>query len=292
MSWQIIIVALILITSTATILEKLTLKKEHALQYLTLLSLLIFIFSLPLLFLGKINFAITPILWVWIILPALITSLAGLSFSKSLRHLDVSQVLPMINLSTVIAVIAAFIVFKERISLFQSFGIILLIIGAYALEAGTLNNLINPIKTLIRNLTLRYHQFIFLSIIFYSITFLLDKWILTQVPILTYFFIVIFYSAIFYLLLTFVFYKGLSDLKTGFAAGGKLILLIALLFLLQSLLFFKAITIVPLELLIPAFRLHTLISSLIGGGILKEKHLAYRALAATLMLLGAVIVLK
>jgi len=292
MPWQIIVIALILVTSTATILEKFTLKKEHALQYLTLLSLLIFIFALPLLFLGKINFAIEPILWVLIILPAVSTSLAALFFAKSLRHLDVSQVVPMMNLSTVITVIAAFIIFAERITLAQAFGIILLICGAYALEAGNFNNLLNPIKIFVKNFSAGSHQFLFFSIIFYSVAFLLDKWLLMQVPILTYFFIVIFYSAVFLLFLTFGFYGGLSDLKTGFAAGGRLILPIAVLFLFQALLWFKSITLVPLALLTPTFRLHTLVSSLVGGTILREKNLVWRIAVAILMLLGAFLILK
>jgi drug/metabolite transporter (DMT)-like permease len=292
MPWQIIVIALILVTSTATILEKFTLKKEHALQYLTLLSLLIFLFSLPLLFLGKINFAIEPIFWGLIIFPAIITSLAALFFAKSLRHLDVSCVLPMINLSTVTTVIAAFIIFNERINLIQAFGITLLIIGAYTLEAGNFNNLLNPAKIFVKNFRSSAHQFLFFSIIFYSVAFILDKWLLTQVPVFTYFFIIILYSAIFYLSLTFGFYEGISDLKRGFVAGGKLILPIAILFLFQALLWFKLITLVPLALLTPTFRLHTLVSSLVGGTILKEKNLFWRIGTAVLMLLGAFLVLK
>src|SRR3989344_521091 len=292
MPWQIVIVALILITSTATVLEKFTLKKEHALQYLTLVSTLILIFSLPLVFLGKINFAIRPVLWMLIALPAISHSLAALFFDKSLRHLDISQVLPMINLSTLITVVAAFLIFGERVNSLQTLGIIFLIMGAYSLEAGSFSNLFNPIKTLIRNLRSKHQQFIFYSVLLYSIAYLLDKWLLTQVPILAYLFINILYSALFYLILTFGLYKGLDDLKTGFAVGGKLILPIALLFLLQSLLLFKSITLVPLALLIPLFRLHTLVSSLVGGEILKEKHLAYRAAIAILMLIGTSIVLR
>src|SRR3990167_3093517 len=265
MSWQIIIVALILITSTATVLEKFTLKKEHALQYLTLLSTLILIFSLPLVFLGKINFTIHPALWMLIALPAISHSLAALFFDKSLRHLDISQVLPMMNLSTLITVVAAFLIFGEKLNSFQILGIVFLIIGAYSLEAGSLTNLFNPIKTLVRNFASKHQQFIFYSILLYSIAYLLDKWLLTQVPILTYFFINILYSALFYLILTFGLYEGFTDLKTGFAAGGKLILPISLFFL---------------------------VSSLIGGEILKEKHLIYRAATAIFMLLGASIVFK
>jgi len=292
MPWQAFILGLILVTTAITILEKFTLKREHALQFLTALHFLLVGLALPLLFLVKINLNIQPIFWLWAIFPALTISLASLFFTKSLRHLDVSEVLPMINFSTVFTIIGAFIIFKEHISPLQGLGIGLITFGAYVLEIGQWKNFLRPIKTLFINLASKYQQFLFGAIILYAITYLLDKWCLSQIPIFSYFLIILFYSTLFYLFLTFVFYNGWSDVKKGFEAGGKFILPIAILTLIQILIWFKSITIIPLALLVPSFRLHTLVATLLGSRIFKEKHLFWRLFAATLMIIGGFIVLR
>ena len=132
--WYIIALVSAILFTIANIFKKKTLKHEHSEEFVVLYK--VFQAAIILFILSQfINFNLPLWAFIAIYLISLVISLADFYIIKGFRHEDISVVSPLTNLTPLFLLVMAFLFLKERIGFMHLIGILLLILGAYVLEA-------------------------------------------------------------------------------------------------------------------------------------------------------------
>lgn len=272
-------------TAVNSIFQKETLKKLHAVQLLTVTSFSTVFFSLFLV--PYVHFSL-DIQQIALISLTTVTYVLAIIFSvKALRHMDISVVAPFFNLGTAFLAVMALIFLREHISVLDGLGITLLVFGGYILELKH-RNLLQPIRDVIKS---KFIHYLLGGVFFFSLTYLLDKFVLMTIDPVSYLFFRNMGTLLFLLIISFTVYKGAKDIKQGFVLGSWLVPIIGLTAIGENLLVYEALKIAPVSLVIPIYRTWTLFAVIFGGRILHEEHLLKRALASVLMIAGAALIL-
>lgn len=286
--WLIYSLIAAIFTAATSITEKKTLLKEHAMEFSTVLSIIILIISIPLFFIIDYSkLQLIPIILLFF--SAILGATGFLLVAKSVRHMEISNSAPLFALGPGIITLLAFIFLKETISRNQTIGIMLLITGAYILEIRENKSILEPIKTLKKS---RYHQYIILALILYSITSLFDRAILSRYdmnPIAFIAFAHIFLAFNFIIMLH-IFHDGIKGIKHGTKNAGWWILLIAIFVISYRITQAYAIKIANVGLVTAIKRTSTLLTVIIGGEIFREKGLFKKTIASSIMILGAILI--
>jgi drug/metabolite transporter (DMT)-like permease len=287
MEWFILVLFCALFFGTRQVITKKVLFFEHATEYLTVTCLLAFLFSL--FFLPKMVFDLPAKVWLLMYLKSLLLTVGWLLGAKALRHLEISFVAPLTNMTPIFLLIWGFFFLHEVPSALQYAGVALLIFGAYWLQTDHhLSSLIHPFK-IFKN---KFAVFMFIAIFFYSICAVLDKIILRTADPYTFLSFTYLTLSAHYLLIQFFKYNGLKDIKHAFIKGKHLIFIIALLLLFADIFYYMAVAIpgAMISLIIPVKRTSTLIATIIGGRIFHDHDLIYRIIACVIMVIGVILV--
>ena len=285
MEWYFFATLAALLTAAFTIVEKKTLMKEHAMEFSAVLA--IFNFLIALVLLPYVNFDF-PIKTLGLIYIASVFGSTGFLFiAKAVRHMDISIVSPLMTFSPAIVVVLAFFILGEKITSLQLFGITLLIIGSYVLEAENRDTKKIFTKTFKSN----YFYYIFLALILYSFCSIFDKLILRTVSPLTYIPIVHFFVAINFIILICIFHNGFEGIKHGIKNAGGWIFLVAILVTGYRLSYAQAVSMTYVSLVIPIKRMSAFFATVVGGRVFHEKNLVQRTFACVIMLAGAFLVI-
>jgi len=285
MQWYIFAILAAVLTAASTIVEKKTLLKEHAMEFSTVLAVFNFFIALVLLPYINLNFPLKMLALIYI--ASVLATIAFLFVAKAVRHMDISIISPLLAFDPAVVVILAFFILRERITYLQLFGILLLTVGSFVLEAENYNMK----KIFTKKFKSNYFYYIFLALILYGFCSILDKFILNTVPPLTFIPIVHFFIAINFIILICIFHNGFEGIKHGIKSAGRWIFLVAILVTGYRLLQAQAISMTYVSLVIPIKRMSNLFATVVGGRIFHEKNLAKRTLACIIMLAGAVLVI-
>lgn len=283
--WALFAFSSSLFAGVNSILQKETLKKLHAVQLMTVSTMVVVLASIPFFFYYdfKINFSEFAL----IALSAVMYAFAIIFTVRAMRHMDVSMVAPFFNLGTALTAIMAFFIFKEMLTFLDVAGITLLVTGGYILELKG-KNLLQPIKDVVRSTSVHY---LLGGVLLFSTGFLLSKYILATVEPVPFLIYQHMGALIIFFLITFFVYKGFEDIKKGFKLGGWLIPIIAVVMILENIFIYEALKRGEASLVVPLYRTWTLWAVIFGGRVFHENHLCKRALASILMILGAAIIL-
>ncbi|PIZ52936.1 hypothetical protein COY26_03200 [Candidatus Woesearchaeota archaeon CG_4_10_14_0_2_um_filter_33_10] len=273
------------LTAASTIIEKKTLLKEHAMEFSTVLAIFNFLIALVLLPYINFNFPIRILCLMY--LASVFGSTAFLFIAKSVRHMEISLVSPLMTFSPAIVVLLAFFILGEKVTSLQLFGITLLIIGSYVLE--TENHSTKKIFT--KTFKSNYFYYILFGLILYAFCSIFDKFILRAVSPLTYIPIVQFFIAVNFIILICVFHNGFEGIKHGIKNAGKWIFFVAILVTSYRLFYAQAVSMTYISLVIPIKRMSAFFATLIGGKVFHEKNLTQRVIACVIMLIGAFFVI-
>ena len=287
MEWFILTLFAAFFFGVRQVISKKVLLYEHANEYLTVSSMLVFLFSL--FFLPKMSLDYSWNLWLLIYIKSFILTVGWLLGAKALRHLEISLMAPMTNLTPVFLLIWGFFFLHEVPSALQYAGVALLIFGAYWLQADHhLSSLIRPWK-IFKN---KFSIFVIIAIFIYSICAAMDKVILMQMDPYTFLASTYFILSIHFLIVQFVKYEGLKDIKHAFIKGKHLMFVIALLLLFTDIFYLMAVAIpgAMISLIIPVKRMSTLIATIIGGRVFHDHNLIYRIVACAIMVVGVILV--
>jgi len=286
MLWVVFALLSALFLSFADIFKKKVLFKEHAMEFSTVLS--IFSFIIVLFLLPFVNFDISRNILGLIYVVSVISTAGLLLMNKAIRHLEISEVEPLLNFSPAFLFILAYIYLGERLGASQILGIILLIVGAYVLESDhKLKTFLSPFKKLLAS---KYLFYVFLVIIMYSFSAIFDKIILTNIDKFSYIFFVFGFRALNFIVLMIIFYDGIKGIKHGVNKAGFPIAIISFLLFFSLMSYYSAISIAFVSLVIPIKRLSTLFSTAVGGELFHDHGLKYKIVACLIMILGAVLV--
>ncbi|MBN2459372.1 EamA family transporter [Candidatus Woesearchaeota archaeon] len=295
-SWIILALISALLVSSSSILEKRTLLHQHAMEFITVLSICTAIFTMPLFFMSDTSsISLNAIAMTFI--ASFIGSLAALLTAKAVRHIAISLSSPLLAFTPLATLIIAVIFLGEKVTGIQVTGILVLMAGAYFLQSHAHDNVLEPLKQLFKSKHIRY---MLLAVMFYGISSVLDKKILGAeadgglgVPALAYLPLNQFFQAIILVVMMLIFHDGFKGVEQGIRSGWKPILLIGFLLVWARLSYTFALSLpgVLVSLFIPIKRLGIIFTTFFGGRIFHEKEVIRRSLACVVMLIGAVLIL-
>ncbi|MFC1741221.1 GRP family sugar transporter [Nanoarchaeota archaeon] len=287
MEWFVFVLFSALFFGTRQVVAKKALMYEHATEHLSATCLVTFLFTL--FFLPKMSFDYSAYMWLLIFMKGLLLTVGWMLGAKALRHLEISYVTPLTNLSPVFLLIFAFFILKEVPSALQYAGVALLVLGAYWLQADHhFSSLIRPWH-IFRN---KYSIFMLIALFFYALCAVIDKLVLQEVDPYTFLSATYFFLAFNYLTIQFVKYDGLKDIKHAFSHEKYLIIIVALLLIFADIFYYMAVALpgAMVSLIIPIKRLSTLVATIIGGRMFHDHNLPQRIVACAVMVAGVVLV--
>lgn len=284
--WGLILITAVIV-AIVNIIKKHLLSNEHALEQLAAevpFHLLAILFLIPIVEIPTLAEA------TMILFTAGVLFLTHLYRNKSYRHLPISTVSPLMNLSPLFLFIIAVGFLGERITNAQLLGVCLLMAGGYLLDLKT-RDWLAPLKSAAKS---KHSVTVIATLIFISIMGSLDKVNIQElgIPVFSYLFWLYLIYSTFTLALHTKQYGHQTTIKnikkhpgwlmlTGFLGVAQ----IALLYYTLSLPGVLIILVVPLR------RTATLIETLVGGAIFHEKHLLQRSLASLIMVAGVLFII-
>ncbi len=288
LEWYVFALLASLFLAVAHIFEKKVLTIEHSVEYASTKTFFTLLFALFIIPFADLNISIENLLFLYFV--SLFVTMAIVFRVKAFRHMDLSLAVPFLNFQPLVIVIFAFLFLGETITLSQLFGILIIVFGAYLLEAdGHLRNykqLFEKIKSS------KYLHYILYAIIFMSIEAILEKKYLSLNPnFFTFTFYFWFFTFVNFLLIIIFRYDGINQIKKGIRESKLWIVLISFFMFASSIMTFKAITLGPISLVIAIKRLGSVFSTVVGGLTYHEPHILLRAFCSLLMFVGAYLII-
>ena len=291
MTWFIIALLSAFLSAFAAITQKKILFNLGALEFSFLLSLVNLVFSIPFFFFidyGTINSFNLLVLFI----KSVIGVGAFFCVMLSLKNLEISNALPLLALTPGFIAVFAFIFLGEALKTAEVVGLIILMLGTYILESGNSTKIIFPFSILLKS---KYHRFVILALLLFTASSILDKLLLIKLnlsPIsLTAFQHI--YFAIIFSIVFFIFRKKtepLPNITNKINLGW--IALISILTIGYRYTQVVAIGLASVALVLAVKRTSVFWATIIGGKIFSDKDLLKRSIAAVLILIGAILILR
>lgn len=288
MSWFIFALAAAILLSATSVIEKKVLYREHAMEFSAVLALFNAVVSLPLLFIADMS-RIEPLQIAVIYLASLIGTGSFLLMIKATRHLEISISSPMFLLGPGVVAIAGYLFLGESLTGWQIMGIILLVLGSYALQIQPGGGLWSPLRTFYYS---RYLHLVFFALLLYAAGSLADRVILTRYTVapVQYIPIIHIFIALNFFLLLYIFYDGAAGIRRGITKFGPVILLLAVMTTAHRFFYAQAAAIAFIGLVSAVKRVSSLFTTLIGGELFHDQNLGRKFLAALVMLGGVFLI--
>jgi drug/metabolite transporter (DMT)-like permease len=286
MLWFVLSLLSAIFVSISTILQKKILMKEHALEFSTVRILYTFLFSLTIIPFIKFQVSLSLLTFIYIISLGIT---AGILYrAKAVRHLEISVVSPLMNISPLFLVVIAYFILKETPTISQFVGIILILTGAYFLEADhKLYNLIYPFKKMLRSKHIHYLIF---ALLVFAFTATFEKFMITHlIEPLTLLFFVWFFVAINFVVLEIARF-GLKDIKKEFKRHKFITVITSFFTFLGTVFYILSLSLANVSLVIPIRRLSTLFTTIVGGELFHENRLKYKIIACFIITIGAYLI--
>lgn len=285
--WWVFAIGSAIFVAVSMIVRKKVLFKEHAMQYEAVNKL--FLFLLMLLFIPYVKLDFSLGLLGLMVLIGIVGSIAGIYMAKAYRHMDLSEVAPLKNLSPAILVVLAYFILREQPGYAHLGGIALLLIGAYVLEADhSLTDFRAPFEKIWKS---KYIHYVFAVLVVWAFVAIGHKYLLGFVDPITLLFFVMLFTSITTITAIHVRHRGIEDIKEGIKLYGWAIFLTALLQIAASLAIFKAMSMAYVSLVIPIKRLSTFFTTVVGGEIFHEKRILIKGIACVIMIAGAYLII-
>lgn len=286
--WVILVILTALFSAAAVTTNKKILFKEHAMEFAAILAIFVVVLSIPLFFLIDYStLAIQPIIFTFFVAP--FGALAFLLTMKTVRHEEISTVTPIMIIQSGLVAILAFILLNETLTLMQISGIILIIVGAYALGTHKHISVWGPLQLLKHK---KYAYYLILAIILYSFTTLFDRFILTAYEIepLAYLAFAQLFIAVDFLILLSIFHHGFSDIKHGARKYGPWILLAAILTIAYRVTYVYSVDMANIALVSSLRKISVLFIIIMGGEFFHEKNIKRKIISSIIMIAGATLI--
>lgn len=275
--------------SISSVAAKQALKKEHSLDFSIFAHILGLLFLAP--FIGFVSFDVGAGYLTLIYIASFLGTFGFWFTMKGLRYIDMSVETPLLNLSIIFTAILGYIFLGEKLGIFDIVGILFIFAGAYLLEANHGGmDLLYPFREFKKS---KYLHLLFLGIICYSFSAIVDRTVLKEIDVVTYLFFIYIFATVNYLALFFMFHRHEFALNAIFkdakdSVGWVVIFSISKL--ISNFLFASALTTLYAGIAIAIKRLSTFITVLFAGGLFHEKYWKWRAFSSAIMLFGVALI--
>ena len=276
-----------LFVSFSTLVEKKVLIHVHSKSFSSALAVSNFILSLPLLYFVDWSSLSTESL-VYITASSLMAAIAFLLVAKGIRHLEISTVAPLLVLNPGAAAIAGFLFLNEHLSLLQTGGIVLMMIGSYLLATVEVGPKV-PLRAFFSS---KYVVLILVSILFYALGAALDRILVTDLLVspLTYLFVAHFFTALIFLVFSIGWGRGVSGIREALSTHGNEIALMSIFTIAYRYFQLEAFQLAYVGLVSAIKRSSSFFTTLIGGELFHEHHVRAKACASLIIILGCFLI--
>lgn len=281
----------ILISSTlmgvSTIIEKRTLKKEHAAAYSAALTILILPFSLIFLPFANFNISMYEIAVIYAI--SVVSTTTYVLSARAYRHGNISITSPLLSsLPVLFTVIFAFLLINESLSILQYASIAVLIVASYFLIFDTGKGTDGKYKGgKYAAIMLSNTMLMALGTIFMKYLFNIGLNIFTYLIVVEYF-------IAFNLIVLMVFrYGGLNEIKLNIKQYKAPIIAIAVLTTLYRVSYYIAVLPTAVSLAYPLRNsVYLLITVVLGGVLFGEKRLALKLSISAIIIAASYVLIS
>ncbi|MDP2302491.1 MAG: EamA family transporter [Ignavibacteria bacterium] len=293
MNWFILAFFSALFSAAAALSQKQVLKKLEAIDFSFLVSIIVFIISIPLL--ATIDpTKISSVSLIALFIKSLIGAGAFLCVMLAIKNLEISGALPLLALTPGFVAVFAFLFIAEDLKQMEIIGILLLIAGTYILEVKSNQKLFEPYAILIKS---KFHRYVIGALLLFTISSIMDKVILKdyKLPPDSFLFFQHLYLALIFLAV--IIFRGEKS-KVVFNRLQENKELFAWIFIIAVLTFgyrwtqIEAVKIAPVALVLSVKRISVFFSTLIGGKIFKESGLLKKAIATAVIIAGTLLILR
>ncbi|MFW6233721.1 MAG: EamA family transporter, partial [Nanoarchaeota archaeon] len=215
---------------------------------------------------------------------------AVIALMKTFKHKEISQVVPLKNLSIITIALFGFLFLGEVASIYAYLGITLILIGTYFVEMNP--SLEHPLKP-IHLFKDKYSSLIILYLILIGFVAILDKTIVQVIDPYTFLFFTFLFLMIISWIMQIIFYKAIKNFKHTLKNSIGLFFFAGLFTIISDLFYLKAIEmpLVMITLAVPLKRTATLLTTIMGGKMFKEKHLLIRIVGCIIMIIGVTLII-
>ncbi|MBK7629953.1 MAG: EamA family transporter [Ignavibacteriales bacterium] len=291
MMWFLVAMISALLSAFAAITQKKVLFNLGALEFSFLLSLVNFIFSIPFFFFidySTINSINLSILFV----KSIIGVAAFLCVMISLKNLEISNALPLLALTPGLVAFFAFIFLSESLKSIEVLGLLFLIAGTFILESKNIKEILSPSQLFKKS---KYHKFIILALFLFTASSILDKVLLIKLnlsPVSITAFQHIFFALLFSI--TFLVFKRKEEVSSVNVKKDQLgwIALISVLTIGYRYTQIAAVSLASVALVLAIKRTSVFWATVIGGKLFNDKDLVKRSIAAVLIIIGTILILR
>lgn len=291
MTWFAIAFISALLSAFAAITQKKVLFKLGALEFSFLLSIVNLLFSIPFFFFidyETINTLNLSILFA----KSIIGVAAFLCVMLALKNLEISNALPLLALTPGFVAVFAFIILGEALKTLEVIGLVFLIIGTFILESKNLKELVFPIHVFLKS---KYHRFIIAALLLFTASSILDKLLLVKLnlsPVSLTAFQHIYFAILFSII--FLIFRRKTEISSVGLKKENLgwIALISVLTIGYRYTQIVAVSLASVALVLAIKRTSVFWATVIGGKIFNDKDLLKRSIAAILILVGAILILR
>jgi drug/metabolite transporter (DMT)-like permease len=291
MTWFAIALLSAFLSAFAAITQKKVLFNLGALQFSFLLSIVNLVFSIPFFFFIDYT-TINSFNLIILLIKSIIGVGAFFCVMLSLKNLEISNALPLLALTPGFIAVFAFIFLGESLKAMEVVGLVVLIIGTYLLESQSLKEIFYPFSVFIKS---KYHRFVILALLLFTASSILDKLLLVKLKLspvsLTAFQHI--YFAFLFSIIYFFFRKKSEPITTSISKNNfGWIALISVLTIGYRFTQVAAIGMASVALVLAVKRTSVFWATIIGGKIFSDKDLLKRSVAAVLILIGAILILR
>jgi drug/metabolite transporter (DMT)-like permease len=290
MHWFFFAITSAVLSSVAAITQKKSLVSINALEFSFHLSWINLILCIPFLISADIG-SVTSHQLLIMFIKTILQSLAFWCVMLSLKSLEISSALPLLALTPGLVAISAFIFIGEALTLKESIGLTMLLLGSYFIEMKDLKNAIEPFKVFFRT---KKYIFVASALLFFTFSTILDKYLLKDQKMETSSFMI--FQHLFFLII-FVIFMIFTRTKFTLPKGENLkplmILILVTAFMTIGYRYTQivAFTLAPVALVVAIKRISVFFASIAGGKIFKEGGLVKKGIAAFIIVMGTILMI-
>jgi len=292
MNWFLLALISAVFSAVSAVSEKKALFSLDAFNFSFLISVVTLLFSIP--FFMNINYQdIFSVSMQILFLKTILNSAAFLFVMLSIKNLEISEALPLLALTPGLVAVSGVLFINDTLTLFEWFGIFLMLIGTYILEIKkNSKNYFEPFKGLFNSIKYLY---VFSALILFTATSILDRLLLKDYNLPPYTFMAfqqLFYTVIFTVVVL-VKNRGITvSVKDITKKTFYLIIIISVFTVIYRYTQIEATKLAPVALVLSVKRLSVLFATILGGKLFGEDNLIKRVIAALIILTGAAILLN
>jgi drug/metabolite transporter (DMT)-like permease len=291
MTWFAVALISALLSAFAAITQKKVLFNLGALDFSFLLSIANLVFSTPFFFF--IDYNTINILNLSILLAKSVIGVAAfLCVMIALKNLEISNALPLLALTPGFVAVFAFLLLGESLKTVEVIGLMFLIVGTFILESKNLKEFVFPFNVFLKS---KYHRYIILALFLFTASSILDKLLLIKLnlsPISLTAFQHIYFAVLFSII--YLVFRRKEETTSVVIKKDNLgwIALISVLTIGYRYTQIVAVSLASVALVLAIKRTSVFWATVIGGKLFNDKDLLKRSIAAILILVGAILILR